>query len=275
MPDTVRNRAGHVLLAEDDPVSVTVARAMLANLDVGVDVVGDGAAAVRAATQKRYHAILLDCQLPVLDGYQAATEIRRLQSSARRTPIIAVTATPVRDGQEDCLNAGMDDYLVKPYNLKALAAMLVRWTQDRSLRTGAVEQAKPLPTVQLSPNQDDGTSGPVLDPAIIGRLERLGEAAGDDLMAQLSSLFLADARVRLAAMRQALTQDDVATVARSAHMLSGASANLGAVELSRLCATLALSGIDGNLVCGPLQLDAVQLELDRVRLALRSPTRES
>jgi CheY-like chemotaxis protein len=90
---------GRVLLAEDDPVSAAVAQAMIANLGFDLDVVTDGAEAVGAAVRTPYQAILLDCQIPVLDGYQTASEIRRLQAGARRTPIIAVTATPMRSGQ--------------------------------------------------------------------------------------------------------------------------------------------------------------------------------
>jgi CheY-like chemotaxis protein len=273
MADTEREHAGYVLLAEDNPVSQAVAKAMLAKLGFDVDVVADGAAAVEAATNNPYQAILLDCQLPVLDGFQAATEIRRLQADSRRTPIIAVTATPMRSGQERCLAAGMDDYLTKPYTLKALAAVLVRWTPDRSLRTAILDEVKPAPSTPLGLAAATETVRPVLDPEVVGRLERLGEAAGEDLMGQLTTLFLADARVRVAALRQGLTRDDAAAVARSAHMLSGSSASLGAAELARVCAALATVSATGDLLSGRVQVDAVETELERVRLALCPPTR--
>jgi CheY-like chemotaxis protein/HPt (histidine-containing phosphotransfer) domain-containing protein len=276
MRDTDRKRAGYVLLAEDNPVSQAVASAMLANLGFDVDVVADGAAAVTAATETHYQAILLDCQLPVLDGYETATEIRRLQARSRRTPIIAVTATPMRDGQERCLVAGMDDYLAKPYSLKALAAVLARWTPDRSLRTTVLDEVTPRAPLQRRPNEastvtEPGTNEPVLDPEIVGRLQRLGAAAGEDLLAQLTTLFLADAGVRVAALRLALDHNDAAMVARTAHMLSGASANLGAAALARICATFATAAAAGDLTEGREQLDAVDVELARVRSALRQP----
>jgi CheY-like chemotaxis protein/HPt (histidine-containing phosphotransfer) domain-containing protein len=273
MADPEQVLAGHVLLAEDDPVSQAVASAMLVNLGFEVDVVADGAEAVTAATRNHYDAILLDCQLPILDGYEATTEIRRVQEGSRRTPIIAVTATPLRSGQERSLDAGMDDYLTKPYTLQGLAAVLARWAPDRSLRSGAIDPPKALPTVRTPVTDHGDTSRPVLDPAIVDRLQRLGDAAGEDLRAQLSDLFLADARLRVAALREALDRDDAAAAARSAHMLSGASANLGASELARLCAAFERDSAAGDLILGRVQLEAVEAELLRVRAALRSPAR--
>ena len=149
MTRTEQPPVGLVLLAEDNPVSQAVAETMLARLGYHVHTVTDGAEAVKSATRTQYQAILMDCQLPVLDGYQATSEIRRLETGPRRTPIIAVTGTPLASGQESCLAAGMDDYLAKPFSLKALAAVLARWTPDRSIRTAAVDQAAlstPTPT---------------------------------------------------------------------------------------------------------------------------------
>ena len=113
---------------------------------------------------------------------------------------------------------------------------------------------------------------PALDAQVVGRLERLGQAAGEDLMGQLATLFLADADVSVVALREALAGDDAAAVVRSAHTLSGASANLGATQLARLCATLATDGAAGDLVGGGALLEAVEAELGRVRSALGSRT---
>jgi two-component system, sensor histidine kinase and response regulator len=237
---------GRLLLAEDNPVNQQVAAAMLENLGYRVDVVADGAEAVKAAALTPYQAILLDCQMPVLDGYQATSEIRRQQDGSRRTPIIAVTASAMESDQQRCLAAGMDDYLAKPLSLKALAAVLARWAAG-------------------------GATPPVLDSQVVGRLEKLGEAAGKDLMGQLATLFLADADVRVAALRQALATDDAAAVVRSAHTLSGASANLGATDLARMCAAMATESTAGDLSGGGARLEAVEAELGRVRSALHSP----
>ncbi len=122
-----QGRSGRVLLAEDNSVNQRVAAAMLKSLGFQVDVVADGAEAVQAASRTPYLAILMDCQMPVLDGYDATGEIRRLQEGESRTPIIAVTASATPADKQRCLTAGMDDLLAKPLDLNALAAVLAHW----------------------------------------------------------------------------------------------------------------------------------------------------
>jgi len=119
---------GRVLLAEDNLVNQKVATAMLRRLGFQVDVVADGVEAVAAASAISYQAILMDCQMPVLDGYGATGEIRRSQRGSVRTPIIAVTASALKTDPERCRAAGMDDYLAKPLSLKTLSAIMTRWT---------------------------------------------------------------------------------------------------------------------------------------------------
>ena len=106
-----------------------------------MDVVVDGAEAVRAATQTSYQAVLMDCQMPVLDGYQATEQTRRLEGGTRRTPIIAVTASAMKSDEQRCLAAGMDDYLSKPLSLKTLATVLARWAPGDSDPAITVDQA--------------------------------------------------------------------------------------------------------------------------------------
>jgi len=243
-----------ILVAEDHPVAQRVATVMLEHLGFGVDVAGDGAEAVRRAAVTRYHAILMDCQLPLIDGFQATTAIRKLEGAARRTPIIAVTASDDPSDADHCLSAGMDAYLVKPLSVSMLTAALSGDTIDRSASVARADGTEPV--------------GPVLDTVIINRLARVGRAAGEDLVGQLTALFLDDAAVQVAAVRAALAADDAATVARVAHTLRGASANLGATRLAGLCAALVTNGTAGDLAGGATLLDAVETELGRVRGAL-------
>jgi signal transduction histidine kinase/HAMP domain-containing protein/DNA-binding NarL/FixJ family response regulator len=252
--------SGHILLAEDNPVNQRVATVMLEHLGFNVDVVADGAEAVKAVALTPYQAILMDCQMPILDGYEATTEIRRLQGVSTRTPIIAVTASAMKSDQQRCLAAGMDDYLPKPLSLKALSAVLDRWAPG-----GSTPEIAPDPPEQL-----DDPAGPALDTQVIGRLESLGHAAGEDLIGQLSVLFLTDADARVLEIREALATDDAAAVVRAAHTLGGASAILGAPVLARLCATLATDSAAGDAVGGGALLEALEAELGRVRSALAS-----
>jgi two-component system sensor histidine kinase/response regulator len=272
-PSALEGRPGHILLAEDNPLNQRVATAMLENLGFRIDVVADGAEAVKAATMTPYRAILMDCQIPVLDGYRATAEIRRLEGLSRRTPVIAVTASDSDLDQQRCLAAGMDDYLTKPLSLQALAHVLARWAPSGLNATtpddpspGAVS-ATPIDVVRPAE-----IAGLALDAQVVGRLERLGKTAGEDLMGQLSILFLADADAAIVALREALAGDDADALIRSAHTLSGASANLGATDLARLCAALAMEGASGDLIGGGTQLEAVEAELGRVRFALGERT---
>ena len=111
---------------------------MLEHLGLEVDVVADGAGAVRAAIRTPYRAILMDCQIPVLDGYHATGEIRRLQGLRVVPPSSPSPAPQPPADRERCLAAGMDDYLVKPLSLKALAAALARWAPGGSVPAGGI-----------------------------------------------------------------------------------------------------------------------------------------
>ena len=246
---------GRILLAEDNPVNRRVATAMLEHLGYDVDVATDGAAAVRAAASTQYQAILMDCQMPVHDGYEATSQIRHQQGVDTHTPIIAVTASAMKADRQRCLAAGMDDYLPKPLSLKALAAVLDRWVL-----------VGPIP--RAANKLDSDPSEPALNAESVARLVGLGGATGEDFMQQLATLFLADADGRVTALGKALDADDGAAVALSAHALRGASANLGANHLASLCATMENGGVAGDLGGSGQLLKKIEAELGRVRLAL-------
>ena len=134
-PDPALRGSGHILLAEDNPINQMVARRILQAHGFTVDVAADGQAAVAAAQQGRYSAILMDCQMPVMDGLEATRRIRaneqeqgdKDQGDRARTPILALTAHALPEERERCLQAGMDDYLSKPFTPEALVRLLTRW----------------------------------------------------------------------------------------------------------------------------------------------------
>jgi two-component system sensor histidine kinase/response regulator len=260
-----------VLLAEDHPLNQRVATVMLEQLGFRVDVVADGAEAVRAATMTAYHAIFMDCQLPVLDGYRATAAIRLHRGPSWRAPIIAVTASGAESNHQRCVDAGMDDRLAKPLSMRTLAAVLARCTQDRFVDIS--DDATDVSRATEEASSVDRSDRPVLDASVVASLERLGAAVGQDLLGQLSVLFLADAEARLITLRQALDRDDAAAFVAAAHTLGGASANVGATELAHLCTELsALSALSANgLVAAGERLEAVEVELARVRAVLGSP----
>jgi len=253
-----------VLVAEDNVINQRVAVAMLRHLGFDVDVVADGADAVRAAVATHYRLILMDCQLPGLDGYRATAEIRRLQEPPRRTPVIAVTGSEAAADRQRCLAAGMDDHVAKPLRLKALTSLISRWAPQGPPASVTDEPTEPSKVNGSAADPDRA----VLDAGVVARLERLGAAAGEDLLGQLAALFLADAKTRVGSLRQALAEGDALAVVRSAHSLTGSSSNLGATELSRLCGILAADGRAAELVGRSALIDGIEAELDRVRSAL-------
>jgi CheY-like chemotaxis protein len=120
---------GRILVAEDNPVNQRVAKLQVQRLGFDVDVVENGEAALAALEQQFYSMVLMDCQMPRMDGYEATRELRRRQHGGRHVPVVAMTANAFAADREACLQAGMDDYLSKPVELRALEEVLHRWAQ--------------------------------------------------------------------------------------------------------------------------------------------------
>jgi two-component system, sensor histidine kinase and response regulator len=282
-PHSPGSAAGSVLVVEDNRTNQKVLTALLASLGYHADVAANGVDAVEAVRLHDYAVVLMDCQMPVMDGYEATEKLREIEGADRHTCVIAVTATAMAADRDRCLAAGMDDYLAKPLSLDSLAAVLAHWAPDHSDANVAAARAQSALEPNFGPTQPDprddiagdalaAVGAPVLDAQVIARLERLGADAGEDLMEQLSALFLADADMGVVVMRDALAGDDAATLARAAHTLRGASANVGANALAALCAVLEADSTCGNLAAGPAHLAALETELGRVRSALSSRT---
>jgi CheY-like chemotaxis protein len=198
---------------------------MLARLGYAAEVVDNGRAAVAAAAGA-YAAVLMDCQLPGMDGYQATAEIRRREGADRHLPIIAMTAADTQDERARCLAAGMDDYLAKPVLLAELAAALAR-------------RARP--------------AAPVAPP--------VGDAGPPD--AGVLALFRATAPSDLARLRAALDVGDATGVDRAAHHLKGAAGTVGLGRVVALCRQLELLGSAGALGTAPAVLSQLEEEFER------------
>jgi two-component system sensor histidine kinase/response regulator len=247
-----------VLLVEDNVLNQVVAVGILGKLGYAVDVVAGGADAVEAAAGGAYAAVLMDCRLPGLDGYQATAEIRRREGATRHTPIIAMTASATPEVRDRCLAAGMDDYLTKPVLVADLRAMLARWLPAAPPAASAAGPADALDRDQL---------------AALMELDEDGQ--GSSLLTRLAAAFLTGAPADLAGLRAAVARGDAA-VARGdaaavgdvAHHLKGAAATLGSGAVVGLCEDIELlAGADALATAGDL-LGRLERELDRVRDAL-------
>jgi len=215
---------GRVLVVEDNPVNQKVAQKFLERLGCTVRVVGDGKEALDATASERFDLILMDMQMPVMDGIEATRAIRAAEIHGTRTPIVALTANVLAGQFQSCLDAGMDDVLAKPLEVSRLREVLDRFVLNHA--AGAAAAA--------APTRD---SGPSLAAAPLD-LARLASLAGEDtaFMRELLATFRASAASALAEMQRALAALDRERLRRSAHKLRGASENIGAARLRDLAA---------------------------------------
>ena len=224
-----------VLLAEDHPVNQEVGRALLARAGCTADVAENGKEAVRRYQESpgRYDVILMDCQMPEMDGYEATRRIRALEEGGRHLPILALTASATEDERRRCLDAGMDDVLAKPISLSALTEALGRYAKEG----------------------EEGSEGGVLPPeapkaAPPSPVDRsvLADEVGDDpeLVGELYRHFLATHREDMALMEKTLAEGDREALRRAAHRIKGAAASVGARPLAKASEDLERHGLEGR-----------------------------
>ncbi|MGA2306745.1 MAG: response regulator [Acidimicrobiales bacterium] len=257
-PEPNREMMGMILLVEDNKMNQLVSTKLLEKLGFAFDIANHGGEAVRAVEAKQYDAILMDCQMPEMDGYEATAEIRRLEGTARHTPIIAMTAAAMEGDRERCLDAGMDDYITKPVRLEAVAGVLQRWTTPPAHEEAAREQA----TV----SSEDGAPDP-LDPAQLELLRSLDDGEGA-VLSEIIHEYLAQAELGRGELARIVEVGDPRALERAAHSLRGASANIGATVLADVCAEMELQGRLEQLDATGRLVERFDSEFGRVRDAL-------
>ncbi|MEE8503299.1 MAG: Hpt domain-containing protein, partial [candidate division NC10 bacterium] len=202
----------------------------------------------------------MDCQMPEMDGYQATAEIRQRQGVARDTPIIAMTAHAMQGDRDRCLAAGMDDYISKPLRSEALAAVLEQWT---------LGSGEPSVGADSDAGATLASDGPIDDAALAG-LREAQEEGEPDFLTDLIDQFIREAPQQLRALREALAQGDLQTLAREAHRLKGGCNIFGAHPMAALCGNLEARGRAGSLRGADAVLAQLEGEFSRVQRSLES-----
>jgi CheY-like chemotaxis protein/HPt (histidine-containing phosphotransfer) domain-containing protein len=240
----------NVLMAEDNVTNQEVTKAMLQAYGCRVFIANDGKEAIDAVTRPdaNYDLIFMDCQMPILDGYQATAEIRALEQKKKiekRIPIIALTAHALEEDRGKCLAAGMDDYLSKPFTLNQLLAVLERWfggnDETRQAEEGGME-GEAGGGRDTSKGKDSGNEAPAcIDRGVLQSLQDLQIEGEPSIVRQVVETYLADAVPLISQLKQALSDNDGAVLQRAAHTLKSSSANVGALGLSEISRELEMN----------------------------------
>ena len=270
-PASGSSTATRLLLVEDNPVNLAVGEKLLSVLGYSCDIAINGQIALEKMATGRYSLVLMDCQMPVLDGYSATREWRDrevLQGSKMHLPIVAMTANAMAGDRQRCLDAGMDDYLSKPVSREQLENCLHRWLPGRA----SFELRAPQPTADIaapvpppSPRNVAPSIFPVLDH---GMLDELREIAGDETP-RIIGLFLEDAPRLIARMESASALPDLEAIRDAAHTLKSSSANVGAMALSTAAKRVELGARAQKLDRPAVAVALVIAEYARARMALQ------
>jgi CheY-like chemotaxis protein/HPt (histidine-containing phosphotransfer) domain-containing protein len=247
--------SAHILLAEDNITNQLVARGFLKKLGLNADVVSNGAEAVKALESTAYDLVLMDVQMPVMDGIEATRQIRSTKTAIpnHRIPIIAMTAHALQGDREWCLQAGMNDYLSKPLSPQGLAQVLARWLPKTNAEPGMLTGANTPPRPSSSPLVFDR-------PAMLSRM------MDDENLAQVViAAFLDDTPRQLEKLRRYLDAADAPGAERQAHLLKGSAANVGGEALRAVAFEMEKAGKTGDLAF----IAAHMKDLDRQFLALK------
>jgi CheY-like chemotaxis protein/HPt (histidine-containing phosphotransfer) domain-containing protein len=251
----LRKRRVRILLAEDNPTNQMLALKIMEKMGYRADAVANGREALEALRATHYDLVLMDCQMPEMDGFEAARCIRSKESGVPDPgiPIIALTAHAMKGDRERCVAAGMNDYLAKPFRPEELARALDRWlgkaADDRDA-DGAL--AKTSPTVQPGETSAKQTGSPPnlasVGEMVFDRDGFMSRIMGDvELARALTEGFLADIPAQIELLKAAVASGDGRLAGQLGHRIKGAAANMGGIGLQRLAHSMELAGKEGAL----------------------------
>ncbi len=293
-----RHLGQRLLLVEDNPINQKLALVLLQKAGFMVDTVENGLKAFERFQIEKYNIVLMDVQMPEMDGFEATQKIRQWESEqgCQRTPIIAMTAHALKGDRERCLEAGMDDYVTKPIDLKVLTTVLDRWTGNKAesndIAFKIIDEILPesdgdfFNYAESGFLEDDGLFGDFETNLPTKNVSKITENAdmidkyespmdlnsalprfGDDfnLFVELGSEYIEDLAIRIDELEGFLLNKDNQSLVRSAHNLKGVSANFSAEPLRNLAAQLELLGNNNDLSKAPQLIIQMRVETDRVK----------
>ncbi len=226
---------GRVLVVEDQALNLEVAQGMLAALGVSVETAANGREALARLARESFDLVLMDCEMPVMDGLSATAEMRRSEPPGRHLPVIALTADATHEGRAACLAAGMDDHLAKPFTREALRAVLGRWLAHAPAERESAEAA-PDPAAEL-----------LLDRATLEVLRSLPPRGSEAMLDRVAAAYGADSQRLLAALGQAVETGERGALARAAHAWRSCNGNVGALALAEVCRELERCARGGDM----------------------------
>ena len=259
-----------ILLVEDMPLNQKVAVHMLQRLGYGADIVNNGLEALESLRRQDYDLVFMDIQMPEMDGLQATRHICKEWLPPKRPWIVAMTANAMQGDREECLNAGMNDYVSKPVRIEALTQIFHNY---KNLQHPSDQDSDS--TAVFNREKSDMNQLPVIDTQI---LQELKDMAGDDaseMIAEVIDSYLEDASPKLQEIYRAIDKQDAEELRNSAHALKSLSVTIGAVLLAQVSSKLETIGRSGTTSNASALLETLDTEYQRVKTALQKhyPTR--
>jgi signal transduction histidine kinase/ligand-binding sensor domain-containing protein/CheY-like chemotaxis protein len=258
---------GRILVVEDQPLNREVAIGMLASLGLEVETAHHGQQALDIIQSRSFDAILMDCEMPVMDGFSATRALRAREQDGVHIPIIALTADVTSAGRAACLAAGMDDHLAKPFRREALHGILTCWLGQRKAELPVAPSATPGPSAPAA--------APLLDGATLDALRALPRSGPKDMLAHIGELYLLDSGRLIATIEQSLESGNGPELARAAHAWRSYNGNVGANALAQLCRELEEAARAANFVGARATYTQIQALHNRVRDELQLEMRKS
>ncbi len=233
-----------VLLVEDNPVNQELCMTILSTLGCQAVLAEDGKEALEILGKRNFDVILMDCQLPVLDGYETTKRFRQMEGEGQRTPVIALTAYAMEGDEKKCIDSGMDDYLAKPFRIEELAEKLRIWGKRGQGKPD--ESGKFKGDVTAGQNISPEEPGCPLDLEVIQELKMLGRQSGGQFFSKSLDKFLKNSEKYLSGMKEAIDAGDLEKLRFNAHTFKGSSGFMGASRLSTLCLEMEKMARAGN-----------------------------